>query len=145
MLYWLRWSGLHPALLTEFGVATQCRTGEQGMSDRSAANMQRLFDAVQNTRGETASSFRRAIEEQSAEIGIGAGGMGEALPGELANYVRKVAMNAYKVTDEDIESLRRAGYSEDAIFEITLCAAIGAGRVRLERGLAALKGEQLCD
>lgn len=111
------------------------------MNDRHATNIQRLFEVVQSTAGETDSSFRRAIEEQSAEIGTGVRGMGGALPGELSNYVKKVALNAYKVTDEDIEALRQAGYSEDAIFEITLSAAIGAGRVRLEHGLAALKGE----
>jgi hypothetical protein len=37
--------------------------------------------------------------------------------------------------------LRRAGYSEDAIFEITVSAALGAGMIRLERGLAAMKGD----
>ena len=118
------------------------------MNNRHAATVRRLFEAVQNSPGETNPGFRRAIEEHSAEIAIHAIHSDETfeeVPQELANYVRKVAMNAYKVTDEDIESLRRAGYSEDAIFEITLCAAIGAGRVRLERGLAALKGEQLCD
>jgi alkylhydroperoxidase/carboxymuconolactone decarboxylase family protein YurZ len=41
-----------------------------------------------------------------------------------------------------IEALRNAGYSEEAIFEMTLSAAIGAGQARLERGLAALKGVQ---
>jgi alkylhydroperoxidase family enzyme len=53
-----------------------------------------------------------------------------------------VALHAYKTTDADIEKLLQAGYSEDAIFEITLSAALGAGRARLERGLAALKGEK---
>lgn len=78
-------------------------------------------------------------------MGLGASKMGDTFPPELAKYVNKVALNAYKVTDEDIEALRRVGYSEDAIFEITVSAAIGAGRVRLECGIAALKGEQQCD
>lgn len=112
------------------------------MNDRSSANFQRLFNAVQRTPGETDSSFRRAIEEQSAEIGIGAGKMEDAFPAALASYVKKVALQAYKVTDEDIEALQRVGYSEDAIFEIMLSAAIGAGRVRLEHGLTACKGER---
>ncbi len=112
------------------------------MNDRHAENIQRLFNTVQSTPGETDSSFRRAIEERSAEMGSGASKMEDTFPTELENYVKKVALYAYKVTDEDIEALRQAGYSEDAIFEITLSAAIGAGRVRLERGLAARKGEQ---
>ena len=58
---------------------------------------------------------------------------------ELVSYVKKIALHAYKTTDEDIEVLLKAGYSEDAIFEITLSGALGAGMARLERGLAVLK------
>jgi hypothetical protein len=35
--------------------------------------------------------------------------------------------------------MRAAGLSEDAIFEATLCAAAGAARVRLDRGLRAIR------
>ncbi len=42
------------------------------------------------------------------------------------------------LTDEDVAALRRAGYSEDAIFEITATAAVGAAITLLERGLIAL-------
>jgi alkylhydroperoxidase family enzyme len=99
-------------------------------------NIQRLFDAVLLTSGETDSRFRRTIEEQLAEMSMRVGEMMKEIAPDLA-YVNKVVLHAYKVTDEDIEALRQVGYSEDAIFEITLSAAIGAGRVRLERGLAA--------
>lgn len=132
---------MQPALLDEHGVVS-FKYGENIMNDRHAANIQRLFDAVRTSPGETDSRFRRVIEEQSAGMSINAGETMQELPPELANYVNKVALNAYKVTDEDIEALRRAGYSEDAIFEITLSAAIGAARVRLERGLAAREGER---
>ena len=43
-----------------------------------------------------------------------------------------------KETDNDIEALRQTGYSEDAIFEITISAALGAATARLARGLSAL-------
>lgn len=33
----------------------------------------------------------------------------------------------------------RAGISEDAIFEITLCASVGASLARMDRGLKALE------
>jgi len=59
---------------------------------------------------------------------------------QLAAFCAKVATRAYTVTDEDIAQLRQAGYTEDQIFEATICAAAGAGLVRLERGLAALEG-----
>ncbi|HEY9421873.1 MAG TPA: hypothetical protein VIW92_10710, partial [Thermoanaerobaculia bacterium] len=55
-------------------------------------------------------------------------------------YLDTVALHAHRITDEDIQALLRAGYSEDAIFEISAAASVGAGMARLERGLAALKG-----
>ena len=58
---------------------------------------------------------------------------------ELAPYLDKVTRHAYKVTDDDVARLRAAGYDEDAIFEATLAAALGAARLRLRNGLAALE------
>jgi alkylhydroperoxidase family enzyme len=39
--------------------------------------------------------------------------------------IQKVAKHAYKVTDEDVTATRTSGLSEDQIFEIVVCAAIG--------------------
>jgi hypothetical protein len=64
------------------------------------------------------------------------------LPGALGPYVKKVARHAYTVTDEDITALRLAGYLDDQIFEVTVSAALGAGLVRLESGLLALRGRR---
>lgn len=64
------------------------------------------------------------------------------LPAPFGAYVEKVALHAYKVTDEDITALQRAGNSDDTIFEITVAAALGAALYRLERGMAALRGEE---
>lgn len=105
-----------------------------------------LQDSVLTAPGETDPALRRAIEARSAEAGGRPGPAGsqgpDAVSGALRSYVDKVARHAYKVTDRDLEELKRAGYSEDAIFEITLSAALGAGMARLERGLAALRGEE---
>jgi hypothetical protein len=60
------------------------------------------------------------------------------IPEPLRAYVENLHRHAYKVTDEDIEALEQAGYSQDQLFEITVSAAVGAGLSRLERGLAAL-------
>jgi hypothetical protein len=110
------------------------------MNTRHAAHVQRMVDAILSSPGETDPALRRAIEARAVQLGGRSGaGVGE-IPAELTGYVTKVALHAYKTRDEDIEALRKAGYSEDAIFELTLSAAIGAGQVRLERGLAALKG-----
>ena len=61
----------------------------------------------------------------------------EDVPAALAGYVAKVRDEAWKITDEDVAALRGAGYSEDAIFEATASAALGAALARLERGLIA--------
>jgi alkylhydroperoxidase family enzyme len=110
------------------------------MNNRHAAHVQRMVDAVLSSPGETDPALRRAIEARAAKLGGRPGAEVVEISAELMGYVTKVALHAYKTRDEDIETLRNAGYSEDAIFEITLSVAIGAGQARLERGLAALKG-----
>ncbi|MDQ2904009.1 MAG: hypothetical protein M3Y81_10685 [Chloroflexota bacterium] len=111
------------------------------MHTRYAAYTQRLIDGVHNSPGATDATLRQAIEAQSAQFSLRSSQEGEQIPPAVAAYIKKVALYACKTTDEDIEALRGAGYSEDAILEITLSAALGAGMIRLERGLAALKGE----
>jgi alkylhydroperoxidase family enzyme len=59
-------------------------------------------------------------------------------PPEFALYLDKVRRHAYRITDEDIEALTRAGYSDDAIFELTVAAAVAAGLERLRAGLRVL-------
>ena len=64
----------------------------------------------------------------------------KSIPPALAPYVIKVALHAYRVTDEDVLQLKREGMSEDQIFEATAAAAVSAALLRLERGLGALRG-----
>jgi alkylhydroperoxidase family enzyme len=112
------------------------------MSERHITNTRRLTHAVLNSPGDTDVTTRRAVEEYCARLSGSSTRTAGDIPTDLANYLNKLALHAYKTTDEDIQALRQAGYSEDAIFEITLSAALGAGLARLERGLSALKGEQ---
>ena len=60
-------------------------------------------------------------------------------PEPLAGYLDKVRRHAYKVVDRDVEALREAGWSEDALFEVTIAAAVGEGLRRLDVGLEALR------
>ena len=110
-------------------------------SESHAEHAQRLQEAVFNSDGETDPSIRRSVEALAAQLGGRDALETNTVPPELVSYVKKIALHAYKTTDDDIEALRKAGYSEDAIFEITLSAALGAGMARLERGLAALKDD----
>ena len=68
---------------------------------------------------------------------------GADLPPELVHYVDTVRRHAYKVTDEDVQALLDAGYSEDQVFELTVAAAYGAARDRLEAGLDAIRSHPL--
>ncbi len=119
------------------------------MADRSgryAAFTDALADSVLATPGHTPPGFRRAVLARAARLsgwtGRGARDGSDGIPGPLAAYVDKVARHAYKVTDADIAALQRAGNSDDALFEVTVAAALGAALGRLERGLAALRGEE---
>ena len=60
-------------------------------------------------------------------------------PPAFAPYLAKVRDGAYALTDEDVQALKAAGYSEDEIFEQTVSAAVAAGLERLEAGLSALR------
>src|SRR5690242_2494976 len=105
---------------------------EEIMADNSHASYaHRLIEAVLESPGDTDSSIRRAVEALSAQTGGHSTIQPQTIPPELISYVKKIALHAYKTTDEDIEVLLKAGYSEDTIFEITLSAALGAGMARL--------------
>ena len=111
------------------------------MQERYTEHTRSLTEAILHSPGETPSTLRHASEAYAAQLSGRASSQANQLPPEMERYLSKVALHAYKVTDGDIEALRIAGYNEDAIFELTLSTALGAGMARLERGLAALKGE----
>jgi alkylhydroperoxidase family enzyme len=100
----------------------------------------KLCDAILATHGDSQQDLRRRIDDYAERLGSDVDAPDEHIPSELLAYTTKVARHAYKVTDEDIAGLRAQGYSEDALFEITLSSALGAGMVRLDSGLNALKG-----
>ena len=95
----------------------------------------RLVDAVLNAPGDTPEALRRAVLEHAP-------GTRDSVPPAITRYVEKVAHHAYRVTDEDIAALRSAGQSDDSLFEITVAAAVGAALHRLDRGMAALRGQE---
>jgi len=121
---------------------------------RYAALIERLVESVLATSGHTTSKLRHAVFARafgphplttlplsSRLSGTERGTGGEDIAPDLARYVDRVALHAYKVTDEDFTALQQAGNSDDVLFEVTVSAALGAALGRLERGLAALRGE----
>ncbi|MGI9659542.1 MAG: hypothetical protein ACR2OD_11585 [Gaiellaceae bacterium] len=105
---------------------------------RDAAHVDSLRRAVSEGPGHTEASLRQAVSAHAAAHCHGEPSSG--LPDDLVGYVDKVALHAYKVTDDDVEALKLAGRSEDEIFEVTVAAAVGAALERLEIGLRALDG-----
>src|SRR5215510_1503391 len=98
----------------------------------------RLAESVLSAPGATPESVRRAVLERAQETLGGKDGV----PADLSRYADLVAKHAYKVTDGDVAALQRGGQSDDAIFEVTVAAAVGAAMHRLQRGMAALRGEE---
>jgi hypothetical protein len=98
------------------------------MHGRHAEVMRRVHDAVLGADGSLPYETRLALAA------------GREIPDELKPYAEKVARHAYRITDRDIEALREAGYDDDAIFEVTVAVALGAGLYRRDVGLKAVAG-----
>jgi hypothetical protein len=62
----------------------------------------------------------------------------DRLPPAMSAYLDKVRRRAYTVTDEEIETLKAAGCSEDEIFEQTVAVAVEEGLRRLDAGMRVL-------
>ena len=104
--------------------------------------LQRVADDLLSSEGDLASELRAAAFGYAAAAGGRRVGNGPPLPEPLAGFVAKVTTDAYRIGDADVEALRQAGYSEDAILEAVLATAVGAGLSRLEIGLKAIAGER---
>ena len=60
------------------------------------------------------------------------------LPRELDPYLKKLSLHAYKITDDDINDLRQAGYTDEMLYEITIVGSVGTALVGLEKLFEAL-------
>ena len=56
----------------------------------------------------------------------------------MTAYLAKVHTCASTITDGDVEELKRAGITEDEIFEQTVAAALAEGLRRLDRADEAI-------
>ena len=106
------------------------------------SKMQELRVGALRSHGEAPTALREQVEELSAHLsGRPASSNAcdsNSIPPGIRKLIEKIALNAYKVTDEDVEHLLHEGYSEDAAFELIVCAAVGAGDGRFERAMQAL-------
>ena len=88
-----------------------------------AALTRRILDGE----GKAAPSERRAAFNNS--------GLGEPLDA----LIGKVGRHANRVTDEDITAAKASGLSEDEVFEIVVCAAVGQAARQYDATLSALE------
>jgi len=86
-----------------------------------------LLRRILEGHGNASPSDRRAAFDNS--------GLGES----LCQLVDKVARNPRGIADEDIDRARQSGLSEDQIFEIVVCAAIGQATRQYDSAKAALE------
>jgi hypothetical protein len=97
---------------------------------RLAPFVRALVLAIIDGPARTSSALRRSICE------------GTPSDPELLAYVEKVRKSSYRVAPADIDALRGSGFGDDAIFEITVAAALGEALRRLRIGLRVLgKGD----
>jgi hypothetical protein len=97
------------------------------MTDRHAEALTRLEARLRSGPGELAPQTRAAAIDA------------DPLPDPLAqDYVETIRRHAYKLTDRRLQELAQAGWSDDQIFELTVAAAFGAAKRRLDAGRRAL-------
>lgn len=58
--------------------------------------------------------------------------------GPAGALIEKVARSAPQTTDEDFAAARASGLSEDQLFEVVVCAALGEAARQQDQALAAL-------
>jgi len=98
-----------------------------GVVSRLGPHVGALVRAVLNSPGATTPAVRRqARDGMTAEEVFGP-------------YLAKVRKHAYRVVDADVEALTTAGLGDDAIFEVTVAAALGEAEQRLDAGLSLLR------
>ena len=92
--------------------------------------------------GKTSLALRQAVESYAVrQRGGEPRPHTEKVPRPLLRYAKKLASYAFKITDEDMEALREAGYEDEAIYELTVAGAFGAALVGVEKLFGILYGK----
>jgi alkylhydroperoxidase family enzyme len=97
-----------------------------GVVSRAGPLVDALVTAVLETPGATDPATRRRAWAGTTDDEV------------FGAYLDKVRHHAYRIVDSDVNVLTAAGLSDDAIFEVTVAAALGAAERRLTAGLALL-------
>jgi hypothetical protein len=95
--------------------------------DRHRQKLDALGAAILDGRAILPSEARRAAARN------------EGVPEPFAAFVDTIHRHAYRVTDRTVVGLSEAGAGDDEVFEMSVAAAYGAARERLEAGLRAVR------
>jgi hypothetical protein len=96
------------------------------VTDRKRAAHQAVVRRVLDGEGEASRVDRRAAFDNAV------------LADPLRTLISKVAEKPTQITDEDFAAVKASGLSEDQIFELVVCAAIGQATRQYESALGAL-------
>lgn len=94
--------------------------------DKKRAAHRALVDRVLNAEG------KASVEQRARAFA------GDGLSPPLDVLIGKVATRPAQVTDADFAAAKSSGYSEDQLFELVVCAAVGQSARMYEAGMAAL-------
>jgi hypothetical protein len=96
-------------------------------TDRHRPKLEALAAAILDGRGVLPPEARHAAARN------------DRVPEPFADYLDTIHRHAYRVTDRMVAGLAEAGASDDEVFEISVAAAFGAARERLEASLRAVQ------
>ena len=115
-------------------------------------NRSRISNSAQRAHADSAKVDRRHADELAALLRAvleapavtepaarAAAFRGDALPPPLGEYAARVQDESGRIGEGEIGALLAGGCSPDAVFEITVAAAVGAAMHQLEAGLAVLR------
>jgi hypothetical protein len=94
--------------------------------ERKRAAFHALVDAVLNEEGRASAQLRAHAFSN------------DGLSPPLDALIGKVATRPAQVSEADFAAAKASGYSEDQLFELVICAAVGQSARMYESGLAAL-------
>lgn len=96
------------------------------MNEAASRLRKGVVERVLHGAGQTTGDDRRAAFEN------------RDVPQAARALIDKVTKNAWKVTDEDVAAAKRAGLTDDQVFELSVAAALGQSTRQLDAALAAL-------
>ena len=107
------------------------KTSDMQEDGKKASGFRQLYQALVDhlLKGKGVSS------EADRQAAFGNSGLAEP----AKTLIDKVANFAHRVTDVDVESVRNSGKTEDEIFELIICGAVGQASRQYSNALSALQ------